>query len=46
MELLMTENINILVAHVGEFGYTRLVFDTDSGHVWVRHTDTQDKGHP
>ena len=45
MELLMNENVNILVAHVGEFGHRRLVFDTASGSVWVRHTDNHDKGH-
>lgn len=39
MTLLMKENINILVAHVGEFGHRRIVFDTSSGSVWVRHTD-------
>lgn len=45
MELLMNENVNILVAHVGEFGHRRLVFDTASGSVWVRHTDNNQKGH-
>lgn len=39
MTLLMKENVNILVAHVGEFGHRRIVFDTSSGNVWVRHTD-------
>jgi len=39
MTLLMKQNINILVAHVGEFGHRRIVFDTSSGSVWVRHTD-------
>ncbi len=39
MTLLMNENVNILVAHVGEFGHRRLVFDTRSGSVWVRHID-------
>ena len=44
MNLLMQEEVPILVAHVGEFGHRRLVFDVDSGNVWVRHTDN-DKGH-
>ncbi len=39
MTLLMSENIDILVAHVGEFGHRRIVFDTNSGNVWVRHID-------
>ena len=39
MILLMDEKVDILVAHVGEFGHRRLVFDTCSGQVWVRHTE-------
>ena len=39
MKLLMDEKVEILVAHVGEFGHRRLVFDTGSGNVWVRHTE-------
>ncbi len=39
MTLLMKENVDILVAHVGEFGHRRIVFDTGSGNVWVRHID-------
>lgn len=39
MTLLMKEDVNILVAHVGEFGHRRIVFDTGTGNVWVRHTD-------
>ncbi len=39
MQLLMAENIAILVAHVGEFGHRRIVFDINSGDVWVRHTE-------
>jgi len=39
MTLLMKENVDILVAHVGEFGHRRIVFDTSSGSVWVRHID-------
>lgn len=39
MNLLMQENVAILVAHVGEFGHRRLVFDTGSGDVWVRHIE-------
>jgi chemotaxis receptor (MCP) glutamine deamidase CheD len=37
MQLLMQENVNILVAHVGEFGHRRIVFDSGTGEVWVRH---------
>ncbi len=40
MQLLMRENVDILVAHVGEFGHRRLVFEVDTGDVWVRHTET------
>lgn len=40
MQLLMEENVSILVAHVGEFGHRRIVFDLASGSVWVRHTET------
>jgi len=37
MQLLMGEGIDILVAHVGEFGHRRIVFDVGTGDVWVRH---------
>jgi len=40
MQLLMEENVTIQVAHVGEFGHRRIVFDVNSGDVWVRHTET------
>jgi len=36
--LLMAEGVDILVAHVGEFGYRRLVFNISTGDVWVRFT--------
>jgi len=36
--LLMNEGVEILVAHVGEFGYRRIVFDISTGDVWVRFT--------
>jgi len=39
MRLLMQENVDILVAHVGEFGHRRIVFDVNTGEVWVRHVD-------
>lgn len=35
-ELLVAENANILVAHVGEFSYRRIIFDIATGDVWVR----------
>ncbi|MCP4408928.1 MAG: chemotaxis protein CheD [Gammaproteobacteria bacterium] len=37
MQLLMQEGVEILVAHVGEFGHRRIVFDISSGDVWVKH---------
>lgn len=37
MRLLMQENINIMVMHVGEFGHRRIAFDVITGDVWVRH---------
>jgi len=37
MQLLMGEGVEILVAHVGEFGHRRIVFDVGTGEVWVRH---------
>lgn len=39
MQLLMQENVNIMVAHVGEFGHRRIVFDSGTGEVWVRHIE-------
>lgn len=36
--LLASEGVDILVAHVGEFGHRRLVFDIATGDVWVRFT--------
>lgn len=41
MTLLMEQKVTILVAHVGEFGHRRLVFDTMTGNVWVRHTENE-----
>lgn len=37
MQLLMGGGIEVLVAHVGEFGHRRIFFDVDTGDVWVRH---------
>ena len=37
MRLLLQEHIEILVAHVGEFGHRRIAFDVARGDVWVRH---------
>ena len=37
-ELLQKEGAQILVAHVGEFGYRRVIFDISSGDVWVKFT--------
>jgi len=35
--LVMESGAEIQVAHVGESGHRRIVFDTDSGDVWVKH---------
>ncbi len=43
MQLLMQEEVNIMVAHVGEFGHRRIVFDVGTGEVWVRHVDNNGK---
>lgn len=40
MQLLMQEGVEILVAHVGEFSYRRIVFDISTGAVWVKHQST------
>jgi chemotaxis protein CheD len=45
MQLLMQEGVEILVAHVGEFGHRRIVFDVATGDVWVRHQPIQGKRH-
>ena len=37
MQMLMAEDVDIMVAHVGETGHRRIVFDIQSGDVWVRH---------
>ena len=34
--LLLDEGANIQVAHVGEFGYRKVVFDITTGDVWVK----------
>ena len=39
MKLMIEEAINIKVAHVGEFGHRRIVFDVETGEVWVRHSE-------
>ena len=44
MQLLMGEGIEILVAHVGEFGHRRIVFDIGTGTVWVRHQPLMGEG--
>lgn len=35
-ELLSQRNIPIQVAHVGEFGHRRIIFDIETGDVWVK----------
>ena len=44
MQLLMQAGIEILVAHVGEFGHRRIAFDIGTGDVWVRHESARQKG--
>ena len=36
--LLMNEGVDIKVAHIGEFGHRRIVFDITTGDVWVKFT--------
>lgn len=43
MQLLMQDDVEILVAHVGEFGHRRIVFDILTGEVWVKHQTSEDK---
>jgi len=38
---LSERNISLLVAHVGETGYRRIVFDISTGDVWVKHEPLQ-----
>ncbi len=40
MQLLMQEGVEILVAHVGEFGHRRIAFYISTGEVWVKHQPT------
>ncbi len=37
MQMLMSRNVEISVAHVGEEGHRRIVMDVGSGNVWVKH---------
>ena len=37
-------NIPLLVAHVGEFGYRNIIFDIETGDVWVRFTPIHRQG--
>ena len=39
-EFLQHEGANILVAHVGEFGHRRIIFNISTGEVWVKFTPT------
>ena len=43
MQLLMQDGVDILIAHVGEFGHRRIVFDISSGDVWVKHQPRNDQ---
>ena len=44
-ELLLDEGVDITLAHVGEFGYRRIVFDISTGDVWVRFTEVRNISH-
>lgn len=37
IQMLMAENVEILVVHVGETGHRRIFMDTSTGDVFVRH---------
>jgi chemotaxis protein CheD len=41
---LTEESISLSVAHVGEFGYRKIIFDITSGDVWVRFTSVDKRG--
>ena len=41
LKRLSERGIPLLVAHVGETGYRRIVFDLKNGNVWVRHEPLQ-----
>jgi len=41
LDLLMHENVPVLVVHVGEFGYRKIIFDIQTGSVWVKFTSMQ-----
>lgn len=43
-EGLYKEDVQILVAHIGEFGYRNIVFDINSGDVFVKFTPINCKG--
>jgi chemotaxis protein CheD len=38
IELLTARKLSIVTGHVGESGSRRIVFELDSGNVWVKHT--------
>ncbi|MEH6347312.1 MAG: chemotaxis protein CheD [Bermanella sp.] len=39
---LLKKGVSLLVAHVGETGHRRIVFDVANGDVWVKHSPLQD----
>ncbi|MFC3200712.1 chemotaxis protein CheD [Alteromonas oceani] len=43
-EFLMANNIEMKVAHVGESGYRKIIFDVASGDVWVKFTPVENVG--
>jgi len=45
LQLLMQEELEIQVIHVGEFGYRKIIFDIGSGYVWVKFTSILEQQH-
>ncbi len=41
IKILQDRGIPLLVAHVGESGHRNIVFDVDTGDVWVKHVPLQ-----
>jgi len=45
-QLLIDSNIEVLVADAGEFGYRKIIFDIESGYVWVNFTRVEPLAKP
>jgi chemotaxis protein CheD len=44
VSFLAEEDIELKVAHVGEFGYRKIIFDIESGDVWVKFAAVEHRG--